>query len=312
MRLFATMRDLALRAAAVLAALVVATFLLLHLMPGDPARRVAGVEATQADIAALREEFGLDLPLWQQFARYAGQLARGDLGRSFVTREPVTRIIAARLPNTLHLAGTALALMLIIALPLGLATAAATWGDRNRPIDLGFTVLASVMGALPGFLVATFLVFVFAIWLRLLPVAGAGRWDSVILPALAVGLRPMAELARITRVETLGVLAQDYVRTGRAKRLGPIRLYGLHVLPNVMTAVLTVSGMVFANLIGGAVVVENIFAWPGLGTTLVQSILTRDYPVIQGIVLLLGCAVVVINLGVDLALVVVDPRAGRR
>ncbi len=311
MRILRRLGRLAAETAGVLAGLLVAVFLLVHLVPGDPARRIAGIEASGAEVEALRVELGLDKPLAVQFLNHVRTLATGDLGRSFLTREPVAKVIADRLPKTLYLAAVSVALMLAVAVPLGLVAAGLTWGNRNRPVDLGFTLLTSVMGALPPFLLATFLAFIFAVWLGLLPVAGAGRWSSVILPAFAIALRPMAELARIIRVETLNVLAQDYIRTARAKRPRPARLYGVHVLPNVLTAALTLGGLIFAHLIGGTVVIENVFAWPGLGTALVQAILARDYPTVQGVILLLGCFIIAVNAAVDLLLALIDPRVAR-
>ena len=311
MRLLRRLGRLAVETAVVLIGLVVAVFLLVHLVPGDPARRTAGLEASGEQVEALRRELGLDRPLVVQFTQYVGDLAAGNLGRSFLTREPVTKVIADRLPKTVYLAAVAVGLMLVVSVPLGLLAAGLTWGGRNRSLDLGFTVMTSVMGALPPFLLATFLAYIFAVWLGLLPVAGATRWDSVVLPALAIALRPMAELARMIRVETLNVLAQDYIRTARAKRLAALRLYGIHVLPNVLTAALTLGGLIFAHLLGGAVIIENVFAWPGLGTALVHAILARDYPTIQGVILLLGCCVIAVNTCIDLVLTLIDPRIAR-
>lgn len=297
--------------AGVLLALLVATFLLVQLAPGDPARRVAGVEASAEEVARLRQSFGLDQPLWKRFTDYAAGVFGGDLGRSYVTREPVAQIIAQRLPATLWLAAVSVGVMVLVAVPLGLAVAAATAGGRRRRLDLAFTSVTSVLGALPGLLVATLLAFVFAVWLRLLPVAGATHAASVVLPAAAIALRPLTELARIVRVETLNVLATDYIRTARAKRLPPARLMLRHVLPNVLTSALTLGGLIFAHLVGGAVVIENVFAWPGLGTALVNAVIARDFPVVQGIVLMLGVVVVAVNALVDLALAVLDPRVAR-
>jgi len=169
--------------------------------------------------------------------------------------------------------------------------------------------VTSVGGALPEFLASTFLAFVFAIWLRWLPVAGADERAAIVLPALAISLRPISVLSRIVRVETLNVLAQDYMRTARSKRLPPRLLYLRHALPNVLTAALTIGGLLFTGLLGGAVIVENVFAWPGLGTAVVQAVLNRDYPVIQGVILMLGMAVVLVNTLVDILLGVVDPRS---
>jgi peptide/nickel transport system permease protein len=298
--------------ASVLAALMLACFLLVHLVPGDPALRVAGLDATPEDVANVRHTLGLDLPLSQQFVNYVTGIARLDFGKSFVTREPVAQVIADRLPKTLELAITAMLLVIGASLPLGMVAAALTRDDRNRAFDVAFTAATSTMSALPNFLSATFLAFLFAVWLRWLPAAGATQWSSVILPAVAVGLRPLAELARIVRVEMLNALAQDYVRTARGKRLPRWLIYLRHVLPNVLTGALTLGGLLFAGLIAGTVVVENVFAWPGLGTALVQGILARDYPVVQGITLLLGFAVVTVNTSVDAALTLLDPRAVKR
>ena len=297
---------------AVLLALVVATFLLVQLAPGDAAQRIAGIEASPEDIQRIRDEFGLDRPMPERFVRYVAGLAQGDLGISYSTREPVAKVIADRLPNTLWLAATSVMLMVVISVPLGLAVGALTWGDRNRGLDVAFVAGTSIAASLPGLLVATLLAFIFAVWLRWLPVAGASQWTSVILPAVAIALRPLSELARMVRVETLNVLSQDYIRTARAKRMSSLRLYGRHVLPNVLTAALTLTGLVFAHLIGGAVVIENIFAWPGLGTALVQAVMNRDFPVIQGIVLMLGLVIIVVNATVDAVLLMIDPRVARR
>jgi peptide/nickel transport system permease protein len=298
--------------ASVLTALMLACFLLVHLVPGDPAVRVAGLDATAEDVANVRHTLGLDLPLPRQFANYVGGILRLDFGTSFVTREPVARVIADRLPKTLELAAAAMLLVMCASLPLGMLAATLTQNNRNRAFDVAFTAATSTMSALPNFLSATFLAFFFAVWLRWLPAAGATRWTSVILPAVAVALRPLAELARIVRVEMLNALAQDYVRTARGKRLPRWMIYLRHVLPNVLTGALTLGGLLFAGLVAGTVVVENVFAWPGLGTALVQAILARDYPVVQGITLLLGFAVVTVNTAVDATLTMIDPRAVKR
>lgn len=310
--LFGTLARILGSTAGVLLALVVATFLLVQLAPGDPARRVAGVEASAEDVAQLRQAFGLDQPPWLRFAGYVAGVLKGDLGSSYVTREPVAQVITSRLPNTLWLAGVSVSVMVLVAVPLGLAVAGATAGGRRRGLDLAFTTVTSVLGALPGLLVATLLAFLFAVWLRWLPVAGANHGYSVILPAAAIALRPLTELARIVRVETLNVLTTDYIRTARAKRMPGVRLFARHVLPNVLTSALTIGGLIFAHLVGGAVVIENVFAWPGLGTALVNAVIARDFPVVQGIVLMLGVVVVVVNALVDLVLALLDPRVARR
>lgn len=293
---------------AVLLVLVVATFLMVRLVPGDPARRIAGQDASAQDIADLRESLGLNRPLPAQFADYTVRLAQVDLGRSFVSREPVSQIIAQRLSATLTLAAAAFVLVMVASLLVGTTAAAITRDGRGPRVEVAFMAVTSVLGSLPSYLSATFLVFVFAVALGWLPVAGAGRWNSFILPTLALSLRPIAILSRIVRVETLNVLAQDYIRTARSKRLPTLLLFRRHVLPSMLTSTLTLGGLLLAGLIGGAVIVENVFAWPGMGTALVQAVLARDYPVVQGITLLLGVAVVVVNLLIDVMLAAVDPR----
>jgi peptide/nickel transport system permease protein len=296
----------------VLIALLFATFMIVRLVPGDPARRILGSEASPEDVQALRTEMGLDMPILNQFASYSSHVFRIDLGHSFITNQPVAQIIAERLPRTAELALAALLLVLILSIPMGIAAGVATRERRRPRLELAFGALTSVGGALPEYLAATFLAFFFAVFLRLLPVAGADNPLSVVLPALAISIRPIVVLARIVRVETLNVLAQDFIRTARSKRLPAVLLYGRHTLRNVITSALTIGGLVFTGLLGGTVVVENVFAWPGLGTVLVQAVLARDYPVIQGVTLFLGIAVVVVNTTIDLLLGVLDPRTAVR
>jgi peptide/nickel transport system permease protein len=293
----------------VLASLLVASFSIVRLIPGDPARTIAGIDATQDEVERVRRALGLDQPALVQFVRYTQHAGRLDFGRSFVTDEPVTKVIADRLPKTAQLALVALLLVMILSVPLGMIIGAVTREGRHRRVEVAFAAATSVGGALPEFLASTFLAFVFAVWLRWLPVAGADEGAAIILPALAISLRPVSVLSRIVRVETLNVLAQDYMRTARSKRLPPHLLYLRHALPNVLTAALTIGGLLFTGLLGGAVIVENVFAWPGLGTAVVQAVLNRDYPVIQGVILMLGIAVVLVNTAVDILLGMVDPRS---
>lgn len=304
---------LALRRAAslgiVLAALLVASFLIVRLIPGDPARTIAGFDASGEEVERVRQALGLDRPLLTQFVVYTRNALRLNFGESFVTSEPVTKIIADRLPETGQLALVALFLVLLLSVPLGMIAGALTREGRNRGAEITFTTVTSIGGALPEFLASTFLAFIFAVWLRWLPVAGADTSAAIILPALAISIRPIAILSRIVRVETLNVLAQDYIRTARSKRLPAGLLYLRHTLPNVLTAALTIGGLLFTGLLGGAVIVENVFAWPGLGTAVVSAVLARDYPVIQGVILMLGIAVVLVNTLVDVLLGIVDPRS---
>ena len=292
----------------ILAGLVVATFLMIRLIPGDPALNVAGLGATGEDIARIRSQLLLDRPILEQFQIFITRMAQGDLGQSFFTRQPVAALIAQRIGTSLQLAAAALAIVMLVSVPLGIVTGAFTRERRHPRVEVTFTGITSVLGSLPEFLAATFLAFVFAVWLRVLPVAGASSLQALVLPALAVSIRPTAILTRIVRVETLNTLASDFIRTARGKRIPDRMIYSRHTLPNVVTAALTVGGLLFAGIIGGAVVVENVFARPGLGTSLVQAVLVRDYPVVQGVVLVLGVTVVLVNALVDLTLAFIDPR----
>jgi peptide/nickel transport system permease protein len=226
-----------------------------------------------------------------------------------VTHADVSQVIRERIEGSVQLAGAALLLVLLVSVPLGMLAAAHTRDGRNRPSEVAITAVGSVVGAIPEYITATFLAFIFAVWLRLLPVAGASDWKALVLPTLAVSLRPIAVLTRVVRVETLNVLTSDYMRTARSKRLPTWQLYARHALPNVITGALTIGTLLFAGLVGGAVVVENVFARPGLGTALVAALLSRDYPVIQGIMLVLGATVVVANAITDVGLALLDPRS---
>jgi peptide/nickel transport system permease protein len=200
-------------------------------------------------------------------------------------------------------------LVLVLGIPLGIIFGALTQEGRNRPLEVAFMSVTSVGGSLPEFLTATLLAFIFAVTLRWLPVGGANQPNAIILPALSVSLRPLLQLARVVRVETLNVLAQDYMRTARSKRLPTYYLYLRHLLPKALTSALTIGGLIFAGLLGGTVIVENVFAWPGLGTRIVTAVFNLDYPVIQGTVLYFGIIVVVINTIVDMLIAFVDPRS---
>jgi peptide/nickel transport system permease protein len=227
-----------------------------------------------------------------------------------VTSEPVSQVISQSIGSSLVLAGVSLALVLLLAIPGGLFVGALTQDGRHPRIDTGFTGVTSVFGSIPQFLLATFLAFIFAVWLRLLPVAGyEPPVTSIILPALSVAIAPAAILARLVRNQTLDVLAQDYIRTAKSKHLPARIIYLRHVLPNVLTAAITLGGVVFAYIIAGAVIIENVFNRPGLGTGLVNAVQAQNYPVVQGIILVLGLIVIVVNAIVDLAVGLLDPRS---
>ncbi|MFE0103570.1 ABC transporter permease [Streptomyces sp. NPDC059009] len=293
-------------------ALVTAAFLMIHLIPGDPVRAALGMTASPETVAARRTELGLDDPLWQQYLHFLSGLFSGDLGSSTISGQPVAQTIGERLPATLQLAGLAFLSALAVAVPLGTVMAALTRGGRRRGAELTFTSVSVFLAVVPEFLLAVVLAYVFAVRLGWFPVAGREGPGSYVLPVLALAIGPASVLARIGRVEMLSVLGQDYVRTARAKRLPPRRVYLRHALPGALTATLTLGGLLLSAMVAGTVLVENVFAWPGLGSTIVQSILQKDYPLVQGIVLVYGAGVLAVNLLVDVALAVLDPRSAIR
>lgn len=291
-----------------LVVLVTVSFLLVHLIPGDPARASAGANAPESVVEARRVELGLDRPIWEQYLTFWRGLLTGDLGESIALRVPVIDVIADRGVATLQLAVLALALVLLVAVPLGLAIGALTHGSRRPGLEVGFTGISAIVAMIPEFLLGVVLVYLFAVNLDLLPVAGRSDATSFILPVLALALGPMAALTRIVRAETLTTLDQDFIRTARSKRMSRARLFGRHVLPNLLTSTLTIAGLVLGGMIAGTVLVENVFAWPGLGSTIVGSIEGQDFPLVQAIVLFYGALVLLINLVVDFVLIALDPR----
>ncbi|YCK38395.1 ABC transporter permease [Actinomadura sp. ATCC 39365] len=292
-----------------LAVLLVASFAMIHLIPGDPVRASLGPAAPVELVKAREQLLGLDKSLPEQFAAYVGHILTGDFGTSFLTGEPVGDIIAARLPNTLGLALLATVVALLLAVPLGMWAAVRTENGRNRGTEITFSSVTGTAVAVPEFLYSIALVAVFSIGLGLFPPAGKEGAMSYILPVASLAIGPVAMIARISRVETLRELATDYVRLARSKRLPAARLHLRHVLPNTLTATLTVGGLLLTSLIAGSVLVEYVFAWPGLGLKIVESITQKDYPVAQGVILVYGAIVLVVNLAVDLILGALDPTS---
>ncbi|SFR26102.1 peptide/nickel transport system permease protein [Lentzea waywayandensis] len=289
--------------------LVTAAFLMIHLIPGDPVRESLGLSAPPDLVAARRAALGLDDPLPVQYWHYLGGLFRGEFGTSLISGTPVASLIGDRLPATVQLAVLAFLVVVVVAVPVGVVMAILTRGGRRRGGELAFTSTSVVLAAIPEFLLAVALVSLFAVQLGLFPVAGNDAAGSWVLPVLALAIGPAAVLARIVRVELLSVLGNDFVRTARAKRLPSRLVYVRHALPNAVTATLTLGGMMLAALVAGTVLVENVFAWPGLGSTIVGSIQQKDYPAVQGIVLVYGAGVLLVNLVVDVALALLDPRS---
>jgi len=287
-------------------------FSLLYIAPGDPAAVIAGDQASPADVERIRQSLGLDRPFLVQVGTWGWHILHGDLGTSIFTNLPVSSLIAQRIEPTLSLMALTLVLTIVVAVPLGVVAAwkAGSWVDRTI---MAFAVFAF---SLPVFVVGYVLAYVFALQFEWLPVQGytplaQGLWpwlQNLILPAVALGSVYIALIARITRASMLEVLQQDYIRTARAKGLGQRNILFVHALKNAAVPIITVIGIGVALLIGGAVVTESVFAIPGLGRLTIDAILRRDYPVIQGIVLLFSFVYVLVNLMVDVTYTLVDPR----
>jgi len=292
--------------------LVTASFLIIHLIPGDPVRASLGINAPVSLVNARRKALGLDDPLWMQYRHYLHDVLTGNFGTSMSSSLPVSQIISQRLPATLELALFSFILAVVVAIPVGTAMGVLTRGGRARRSELAFTTTSVILGVIPDFLIGVVLVYVFGVHLHWLPVAGKSGASSFVLPVIALALGPAAVLARILRVEMVSVLQADYVRTARAKRLPAPIVYLRHALPNALTATITIGGLLLSATVAGTVLVENVFAWPGLGSTIVQSILQKDYPVVQAIVLVYGLGVLAVNLIVDVALALLDPRSAIR
>jgi peptide/nickel transport system permease protein len=296
----------------VMALVGVFIFLLLHMSPGDPAAIIAGDNATPQQIAAIRAKLGLDDPLWVQFTRWAGAVLQGDLGISIFSNVPVATLIGQRIWPTLSLACTTIILAVAIAVTFGVLAAwkAGTWIDRV------VMILSVVSFSVPVFVVGYLLIYVFAINLRWLPVQGytpiaEGVWPwlrHLILPSIALGLAYVALIARITRTAMLDVLAEDYMRTARAKGVATLPMLLKHGLKNAGVPIVTVIGIGVALLIGGVVITETVFNIPGMGRLVVDAISKRDYPIIQGVILVFSGVYVVVNLLVDLSYTLLDPR----
>jgi len=287
-------------------------FSLLYIAPGDPAAIIAGDQATPADVERIRASLGLDRPFLIRFGDWFYHVLHGDLGTSIFTNLPVSHMIAQRIEPTVSLMILTLVLSLSLAIPMGVVAAwkQGSWIDR-------LVMMLAVFGfSTPVFVVGYLLAYIFALRLDWLPVQGFtpiedGVWACIrtlLLPSIALGLIYMALIARITRAAMLDALSQDYVRTAKAKGLGQGGILFVHALKNAAVPIATIVGIGFAALIGGAVVTESVFAIPGLGRLTVDAILRRDYPVIQGVVLLFSFVYVLVNLGVDLLYTLLDPR----
>ncbi len=279
-------------------------FLMAHAVPADPVSAFAGPHADKETVERIRKELGLDDPLWQQYARYVGKAARGDLGRSYVTQEPITEAILTRFPTTLALSLGGMAFWLAVGIPIGVITA--RW--RDTPLDRTVLVLAMIGISLPTFWLGRMLQFQLAYRSGLFPVAGLYSWAHLLLPCLTLGLVGVGWYARLVHTTMVEVLGHDYVRTARAKGTAERIVLFRHALPNVLIPLLTAIGLDLAALLGGVVFTETVFALPGVGALSVQAVLNLDIPMIMGTVLFAAVLVVTANILVDLVYVLVDPR----
>jgi len=287
-------------------------FLLIHLTPGDPIDAMMAESADAGVKESLRRELGLDRPIYVQYAAWMGRVLQGNLGRSIRNREPVIENVGRRIRPSLQLAGLAMAISLVVALPVGIVSAA----RRNSTVDRFGTTFAIFGICMPNFLLALVLIFVFGVTLRWLPISGyvdpfEEPWAglrSLVLPAVTLGLALGAVVTRTLRSSMLEALAEDYVRTARAKGLSEGGVIRGHVLKNALIPVVTVLGLQLGTLIGGAVITEYVFALPGVGRLVVDAVFARDYPLVQGVVLLIAVGFILSNLVVDLLYGFIDPR----
>jgi peptide/nickel transport system permease protein len=287
-------------------------FFLLHLTPGDPAAVIAGDDASPAEIDGVRRKLGLDRPVWEQFGIYIWSLMRGDLGTSIFSNLPVTTLVKQRLEPSVVLALSTLVVAVVFAIPMGVIAA---WKARTAidRIVMGFSVIGFAM---PVFLIGYLLIYIFAIELRWLPVQGyrplaqgiGQTARSIVLPAFALGMVYMALIARITRASMLEVLSEDYIRTAHAKGVATSAVLLRHALKNAAVPIVTVIGIGLALLISGVVITETVFNIPGLGRLTVDAVLKRDYPIVQGLILVFAAAKVLVNLIIDISYAFLDPR----
>ena len=285
------------------------SFALLSVAPGDPAeivlhQRNPGQMPSRAAVTAMRAELGLDAPLPTQYVRWMSRALAGDMGCSYVTEQPVAAQLARRTVPTVVLTVAALGLAVLLAVPMGILSARRRGGAGDAIVRLA----ALVGSAAPSYALSFGLIILFAVKLSWLPAVGYGSAAQMVLPAIALSLAPMAQLTRLIRASVLDVLGQDYIRTARAKGLSEQMVVMKHALRNALLPAIGATGVILAHLLGGAVIIETIFTWPGLGQLIVGAALTRDYPVVQGFVTYLAVIVLLANLATDIALRVADPR----
>lgn len=279
-------------------------FLLIHMVPGDPVELMLGESARPADREALRAALGLDKPVLTQLLHYLSNLAQFNLGDSIHQRSPISQLLSERIPATVQLALVSLTVAIVIAIPLG-SIAAVKRGSYWDRIAMGFS-LSGI--SIPNFWMGPLLILVFSLWLGWFPVSGKEGFSSLVLPAVTLGTAMAAILARMVRSTLLEVLNEDYIRTARAKGLNEFQVIWKHGLPNAMLPVITLIGLQLGTLLGGAVITETVFSWPGVGQLTIESIQKRDYPVVQACVLLISLSYVVVNVFTDIVYAAIDPR----
>lgn len=291
-------------AAVVVAGVVVLVFFLIHLVPGDPVEMMLGESARPADREALRTALGLDRPILLQLKDYLVGLSQLDLGTSFHSRRPILDILLERIPATAQLAGAGLLVAVVIAFPLGTLAAV----RKDTPWDQGAMAFSMLGVSVPNFWMGPVLILVFSLWLGWFPVSGRDGLASLVLPAVTLGTALAAVLSRMIRSSLLEVLGEDYIRTARAKGLSERTVILRHGMRNALLPVITLLGLQLGTLLGGAVITETVFSWPGIGKLTVEAILKRDYPVVQACILLISLSYVAVNIVTDLVYGWVDPR----
>lgn len=283
---------------------VTIVFLIVHLIPGDPVEIMLGEEARAVDKQALRHELGLDQPIHIQYGAYLSRLVRGDLGQSIHTKRPVLESIMNRLPATIELALAAMVVALVLAIPLGIMAAYM----KDSVVDHGSMVFALLGISMPNFWLGPLLIILFSLKLGWFPVSGRGGVANLVLPAITLGTAMAAILTRMTRASMLDVIHSDYVKTARAKGLSELIVIIKHAFRNALIPVVTIVGLQVGGLLAGSIITETIFAWPGIGRLTIQAINARDYPLVQGCVLVIALGYVLVNFATDLVYGLIDPR----
>ncbi|MEM8956500.1 MAG: ABC transporter permease [Pseudomonadota bacterium] len=290
--------------ALILLGITFVTFVLLYLIPADPARQIAGRAATADTVANIRDQLGLNDPLFVQYFRYLSNLFQGDLGRSYMQRAEVSELIASRLPASLLLMVSAIVTELIIGLTIGIVAAL----RRNRPVDHTLMIFSFISISAPQFVVGILLLYVFAVQLGWFPIGGYGTFAHLVLPSITLGLLGAGWYSRMMRSSMIEVLGQDFVRTARAKGLSKLRIIVRHVMPNAILPIIAMIGIDIGLFMSGIVVVESVFGWPGIGQLAWQAIQRVDIPVIMGVTMVSATAIVLGNLLADLVAPLIDPR----